>query len=133
MPVRLPGGYGVIALRNARTKSFIARQLLRWADAPYGTANHDEHLVAFRLAANLIDLQDELRVLQANGAVLGTDYAVTDPGGVVGPVPAWLHTTYAAPTQKSSAQDRGVDDHPKLQRYAFAFVHPPDDRLPSDA
>lgn len=89
MPVICPSRFGVVLRRNDRTKTSIAR-LARWRTQS-AFMSEDEHLVAFSVASNATELQDESKALRDEGCRPGIDFVLTSQeDGVIGPLPDWL-------------------------------------------
>lgn len=91
MAVTIPSSYGLILRRNERTRPFIEGRGAEYL-APGWPPNEDEHLVAYTVAMNSMDIADEVARLEALGCIEGTDFVVT--GSVRGilfePAPVWL-------------------------------------------
>jgi hypothetical protein len=89
MAVKIPNRFGIVLRKSGRTAESIAR-LSRWR-ARVEFMSQDDHLVAFTVASNLRDLQEESRALRSEGCVPGEDYVLTSSeDGVLGTVPSWL-------------------------------------------
>lgn len=89
MAVTLPNRYGVVLRKSERTAASINR-LSHWR-AQAGFMSEDEQLIAFSVASNPRDLQDESKVLREEGCTPGVDFVLTSrEDGVVGPLPTWL-------------------------------------------
>lgn len=89
MSVICPSRYGVVLRKNDRTQASIAR-LARWR-AQAGFMSQDEHLVAFSVAGNPSEQQNESKALRDEGCLPGIDYVLTShEDGVIGPLPDWL-------------------------------------------
>jgi hypothetical protein len=94
MTVQTPPFLGLILRKNERTRSFIERQIEILLEISPDARDHldqDEHLIAFSVAMNGLDLDSTMEQLQEQGAVYGTDFVATGSGeGVLGEVPHWL-------------------------------------------
>lgn len=94
MTVQTPPFLGLILRKNERTRGFIERQIENLLEISPDARDHldqDEHLIAFSVAMNGLDLDSTMEELQEQGAVYGTDFVATGSGeGVLGEVPHWL-------------------------------------------
>lgn len=83
MTVQTPPFLGLILRKNERTRGFIEQQieiLLGISPDARDHLDQDEHLIAFSVAMNGLDLDSTMDELQEQGAVYGTDFVATGWG-----------------------------------------------------
>ncbi len=92
MSITLPGQYGLVLLKSARSDAFVEQFRIgrRFAEHDHDFVQ-DEQLWAVSCAGTPEELQQVLLLLDLRGLARGRDYVVTRFGaGVLDPLPDWL-------------------------------------------
>ncbi len=86
-PINVPPFFGIIFRKNERTEKFIhnTSRYLLWSEP-----NENKDLIAFPVAMNISDLEEEIKKLTEKGLVYRTDFVATSSFDGVIDIPEWL-------------------------------------------